>query len=68
MNKWNSTPPIEEYPVDHLTEKERKELINLLELPEGWNMPTVRISRDSPKFIDLQAFLVAAGIGAAFRR
>jgi hypothetical protein len=61
-------PRPEEYPVDHFTASERAALIELLGLPEGWNMPTVRIFRDSPKFVELQRLLVVAGVSAAFRR
>lgn len=75
MSKPQSTPipsadpfVVETYSVAHLTPGELVELRKLMGLSDSWTGPVVRIPRGSPKFYELQAFLVTAGVGAAFRR
>lgn len=58
----------ESYPISHLTKSEMQSLRRLMGFSDDWTSDVVRIYRDSPKFIELQAFLVAVGIAAAFRR
>ena len=68
MSESISVQVVEEYPIDHLTDRELQQLRRLMGLPDSWRQPTVRIHRDSPDFVALNDFLVRSGFNAALRR